>query len=88
MLKHGGSEWIGTRAQRTIAGTFIAHSRRILYASLDIMYHDWSRRSFPFGKQAGTGWVIVELEGTSVPGVSSRENVALSRQYLKKDMNI
>jgi inosose dehydratase len=35
-----------------------------------------------------SGWVIVELEGTSVPGVSSSENVRLARQYLKKDMNI
>jgi sugar phosphate isomerase/epimerase len=35
-----------------------------------------------------SGWVIVELEGTSVPGVSSSENVRLARHYLKKEMNI
>ena len=35
-----------------------------------------------------SGWVIVELEGTSVPGVSSSENVRLARQYLKKEMNL
>jgi len=37
---------------------------------------------------AWSGWVIVELEGTSVPGVSNGDNVRLARQYLKKEMNI
>src|ERR1700681_3569673 len=32
--------------RRHVESRFIAHSRRILYASLAIMYHDWSRRSF------------------------------------------